>query len=227
MKKSQSLINYAQLIDHTYLKSDAQAHHIDKLITEAKQHGFKTICVNDTWTNYAHQQLKNSNVGLTVVIGFPLGACTTATKVFEAKNAIANGADEIDMVMNIGLLKDHKHEQIIDEITKVKHTIGNKILKVIIETALLTKKEITQATNLVIEGKADFVKTSTGFSTRGATFSDIKIMHKVAKGKIQIKASGGIKSFADLKKMVILGATRIGTSSAVSLLKGHHFTSQY
>ncbi len=225
MKTELSSINYAQLIDHTYLKPTATTSDIDKLIREAKKYHFKTVCVNGTWTKYVSKKLQGTSIGLTIVVGFPLGASTTATKLFEAHEAISNGANEIDMVMNIGWLKKQKYNNIINEIKKIKQGISHKLLKVIIECSLLSAEEIAKATELVIKGGGDFVKTSTGFSSRGAIFSDIEIMQRVAKGKIGIKASGGIKSFYDLEKMVNLGATRIGTSSGVQLLQGHLISS--
>lgn len=218
---------YAALIDHTYLKPDATQNEIDQLIAQAQQYGFKTICVNGTWATYAKSKLINSSVGLTIVIGFPLGAMTKASKLFEAQDALKNGADEIDMVINIGHLKAQKYALIIDEIKAIKHLMPSQTLKVIIETALLTADEIAKATELVIEGQGDFIKTSTGFNGRGASFEDIRIMAKVAKGQIGIKASGGIKTFHDLKTMIDLGATRIGTSAGVSLLENVPIDTQY
>lgn len=212
-------MNWAQYIDHTYLKADAKISDIDKLINEAKEYNFKTICINPHFVEYAKSKLNNSTIGITTVIGFPLGSNTTKSKVFEAKDAIKNGADEIDIVINISWLKDKKYELIVEEIKSIKKKIKNHVLKVIIETALLSNEEIKKATELVLTSGADFVKTSTGFSTRGASFDDIEIMKKVVKNKIGIKAAGGVKTFEDMKKMISLGATRIGTSSGVALIK--------
>ena len=209
----------AQLIDHTYLKAEGRQKNIDALINEAIKYGFKTICVNGSWTKYCKDKLSKANVGITNVIGFPLGAMSTASKVYEAKKCIEDGADEIDMVINIGRLKDGQYEYVLNEIKRIKSAIGKHVLKVIIETALLTDEEKKKATELVVSSGADFVKTSTGFSYHGATFEDVKLMADVTKGKIGIKAAGGVKSKDDLIKMVELGATRIGTSSGVKLIE--------
>lgn len=212
-------MNLAQYIDHTNLRPEARKKDINKLIKEAEEFQFKTICINSSWVKYAHQQLGSSAIGITAVIGFPLGAMSTQAKVYEAKLAISHGASEIDMVIQIGKLKDGEHEYVLNDINKVKEEIGNNILKVIIETALLSPKEAEEATLIVKKSKADFVKTSTGFSFRGASLDDIKMMKKIMGNDKGIKAAGGIKSLADLKNMIAAGATRIGTSSGVSLLK--------
>ncbi|VEU59366.1 deoxyribose-phosphate aldolase [Mesomycoplasma neurolyticum] len=212
-------MNWAKLIDHTYLKPEATSKDINKLIDEAKQYQFKTICVNSSWVKFAKEKLENTDIGITAVVGFPLGAMITQAKVQEAKLAINHGANEIDMVINIGRLKEKKYDYVLNEIKAIKKEIGNSILKVIIETALLTKEEIKKATEIVVNAKADFVKTSTGFSYRGATFEDIELMASVTKGQIAIKAAGGIKTLDDLAKMYELGATRFGTSSSVKILE--------
>lgn len=214
-------MDYAKYIDHTYLKPEGTTVEIDKIIAEAKQYGFKTVCVNSSWVKYVREELGDSEVGITSVIGFPLGAMSTEAKAYEAQVAIEDGADEIDMVINIGRLKDHQYPYVLSDIKAVKNAIGSKVLKVIIETALLSESEARKATELVMQSGAEFVKTSTGFSTRGATFDDVKLMKEVVGDKIQIKAAGGVKTFDDMKKMIALGATRIGTSSGVKLLEGH------
>lgn len=213
-------MDYAKYIDHTFLKPEATSKEIDKLIAEAKQYGFKTICVNSSWVSYAKKQLADSGVGITSVIGFPLGAMSSEAKAFEAKQAIADGADEIDMVINIGKHLEGQYEYVLNDIKAVKAACGKNVLKVIIETALLTEEQAKEATRITLNSGAEFVKTSTGFSTRGATFDDIKLMKEIVGDKIQIKAAGGVKSFADMLKMIELGATRIGTSSGVKLLEG-------
>ncbi len=213
-------MDYAKYIDHTYLKAGGTTKHIDKLISEAIEHGFKTICIHPSWVKYAKEKLANTSVGITTVIGFPLGANVTQVKVFETKLAIEHGANEIDMVLNIGRLKDQQFDYVLNEIKKVKETCGEHVLKVIIETALLTEAEKRKATEIVIQSGADFVKTSTGFSFHGATPEDVKLMKEVTKDKILIKAAGGVKTPADLKNMIDLGASRIGTSSGVALIKG-------
>lgn len=210
----------AKYIDHTYLKPEATSADIDKLIVEAKQYGFKTICVNSSWVKYAHEKLQGTGVGITSVVGFPLGAMISQAKAFEAKLAIEHGADEIDMVINIGRLKDEQYEYVLNDIKAVKAACGDKVLKVIIETALLKDYEARKATELVLQSGADFVKTSTGFSFRGANFEDIAMMKEIVGDKIGIKAAGGVKTPEDMDKMISLGATRIGTSSGVKLISG-------
>lgn len=213
-------MDYSKYIDHTFLKAEATKFDIDKIISEAKQYGFKTICVNSSWVSYAKKQLAGTVVGITSVIGFPLGAMSTKAKAFEAKNAIKDGADEIDMVINVGKLKDNDKNYVLDDIKAVKKAIKKKTLKVIVETALLTEEELIRVCQIVLESGAEFIKTSTGFSTRGATFQDVKIMKEMVGDKIQIKAAGGVKTFEDMQKMIEYGATRIGTSSGVKLLEG-------
>ena len=212
----------AKYIDHTYLKAEARKKDIDKIITEAKEHGFKTVCVNSSWVKYVAGKLNESEVGITSVVGFPLGAMITQAKAHEAKLAVDHGADEIDMVIQIGKLKDKEYEYVLNDINKVKDAIGEHTLKVIIETALLTKEEARKATEIVLKSKADFVKTSTGFSFRGANEDDIKMMKEVVGDSKGIKAAGGVKTPEDLDKMIELGATRIGTSSGVKLIKGEN-----
>lgn len=213
-------MDYSKYIDHTFLKAEATKFDIDKIISEAKQYGFKTICVNSSWVSYAKKELAGTAVGITSVIGFPLGAMSTKAKAFEAKNAIKDGADEIDMVINVGKLKDNDKNYVLDDIKAVKKAIKKKTLKVIVETALLTEEELIRVCQIVLESGAEFIKTSTGFSTRGATFQDVKIMKEMVGDKIQIKAAGGVKTFDDMQKMIEYGATRIGTSSGVKLLEG-------
>ena len=217
----------AKYIDHTFLKAEGRKKDIDKIISEAKEYGFKTIWVNSSWVKYAADKLKNHEVGITSVVGFPLGAMSTAAKAFEAKIAIDHGADEIDMVIQIGKLKDQEYEYVLNDINKVKEAIGTKTLKVIIETALLTQEEAIKATEIVKKSKAEFVKTSTGFSYRGASKEDIKMMKEIMKDEKQIKAAGGVKTPQDLEDMIALGATRIGTSSGVKLISGQDVKSGY
>lgn len=209
-----------KLIDHTLLKQDATYDQIKTLTDEAKQYDFKSVCVNTSYVKDAAELLKGSDVLVCTTIGFPLGMTTTNTKVFEAKEAIENGAQEIDMVINVGALKDKKYDYVLNEIKAVKEAIGDHVLKVIIETCLLTKEEIVKASELVVEAKADFVKTSTGFSTGGATVEDVKLMKETVQDKIEIKAAGGVRSIEDLHAMVDAGATRIGTSGGVKLMAG-------
>ncbi len=204
-------------IDHTILKPTATISDIEKLCKEAIDHKFYAVCVNGCYTKQAKKQLQGSKVKLAVVIGFPLGAMSTASKVFEAQDCKANGADEIDMVINVGWMKSGKFNLVLQEISSIKKAIGEKILKVIIETCYLTKEEKIKACVLAMEAGADFVKTSTGFGTGGATLEDIKLMKGVVGNKAKIKASGGIKDRETALKYIVLGVSRIGTSSGIAI----------
>lgn len=204
-------------IDHTLLKPEATKEQIEKVIEEAKEYDFASVCVNPTWVKLAAEELSDSDVKVCTVIGFPLGATTPEVKAFETKNAIENGADEIDMVINIGRFKNKEYEYVLNEIKAIKEECGSKTLKVIVETALLTNDEIEKITEIVLQSGADFIKTSTGFSYRGASFDDVKIMKKVAKDNLLIKASGGIKTGDDAIEMINLGANRLGTSKSVQI----------
>lgn len=215
-----------KLIDHTYLKAFGTKTEINTLVEEAKEHDFKSVCVNPSWVSYCAQELKGTDVLVCTVIGFPLGANTVETKVFETLNAVANGADEIDVVLNIGKVKEQDFKYIEDEIRQVKEACKGNTLKVILETCYLTKEEIRLASEACIKAGAEFVKTSTGFGTGGALVEDVKIMKDVAKDK-EVKASGGVRSLEDVKKMVDAGATRIGTSSGVKLVQGQVSDSDY
>ena len=208
-----------KLIDHTYLKAFGTNEEINTLLAEAKEFDFMSVCVNPFWVKKAAEELKDSDVLVCTVIGFPLGANTTTTKVFETLNAIENGADEIDMVLNVGMVKEGNFDYIYEEVKAVKDACRDLTLKVILETCYLTKEEIRLASEACIKANADFVKTSTGFGTGGALIEDVEIMKDVAKDK-QVKASGGVRSFEDVEKMVKAGATRIGTSSGVKLVQG-------
>ncbi len=210
----------AKYIDHTQLKADARREDIKKLCKEAKDHGFKTVCINPSYIELAKELLADSDVGVCTVIGFPLGQMTTEAKVYETKDAIKKGADEIDMVLNIAKLKDHELEYVRDEIAKVKEACGDHVLKVIIETCLLSDDEKKAACECILEAKADFVKTSTGFSTHGATFEDVKLLKECVGDRCKVKAAGGVRTHDDFLKMIQLGADRIGTSSGVKLLEG-------
>ncbi len=210
-------MNYNKFIDHTLLKQDATKSQIDHLIDEAIEYDFASVCVNPTWVAHAQSRLKDSDVLVCTVIGFPLGANTTETKVFETKDAISKGADEIDMVINVGALKDGNDELVYNEIKAVVEASEGRTVKVIIETCLLTDDEIVRVCKLAKEAKATFVKTSTGFSTGGATFEAVKLMKETV-GDMDVKASGGVRDYETMVKMVELGATRIGTSSGVSLM---------
>ena len=207
-------------IDHTILKADAPKSKIQQIIDEAKKYDFMSVCINPTWVNYASEELKDSDVKVCTVIGFPLGANTSEVKAFEAKNAIENGADEIDMVINIGALKSKNLALVEEDIQAVVEASGDKLVKVIIETCLLTDDEKVVACQIAKEAGADFVKTSTGFSTGGATVEDVALMRQTVGPDMGVKASGGARSYEDALAFIEAGATRIGTSSGVAIMEG-------
>lgn len=211
-------MNLNSYIDHTYLKPEGTQVEIDQLIKEAIDYQFKTVCINPTWIEYANAALRGTDVEVCTVIGFPLGAMSTESKIFEARDAIDKGADEVDMVINIGMLKNRDLDYVSSEIRSIKNTCQNKILKVIIETALLTEEEIALASQAVLQGGGDFVKTSTGFSTRGASVEDVKIIKSIVGDNCKIKASGGIRTHKDMMAMIEAGADRIGASAGKVLL---------
>jgi deoxyribose-phosphate aldolase len=220
--------NIAAMIDHTLLKPEATKQQIESLCQEAKEYKFASVCVNPTWVSTAKELLQGSGVMVCTVIGFPLGANTTETKAFEAKNAIENGAEEVDMVINIGALKDHNDELVEKDIRAVVEAVKGKArTKVIIETSLLTKEEKIRACELSVKAGADFVKTSTGFSTGGATAEDIALMRQTVGADLGVKASGGVRSTEDVQKMIEAGATRIGASSSIAIVNGQTVTSNY
>ena len=211
-------MKYNKLIDHTLLKADATEKDIKKLCQEAREHDFMSVCVNPAFVPLAKKELQGSDVKVCTVIGFPLGMNRPKMKVMEAKLAIKEGADEVDMVINIGALKARKNKYVQKEIALIKKAVGDHILKVIIETCLLTDKEKVRACELSKAAGADFVKTSTGFSTGGATVADIKLMRKTVGPEMGVKASGGVKTHQDLLDMVEAGATRIGTSRGLDII---------
>ncbi|WP_042478197.1 deoxyribose-phosphate aldolase [Bacillus ndiopicus] len=219
--------NYAKMIDHTLLKADATREQIATICAEAKQYDFASVCVNPTWVKYSAELLAGTDVKVCTVIGFPLGATTSAVKAFETKDAIANGAGEIDMVINIGALKNGEYELVRDDIKAVVEAANGTLVKVIIETCLLTDEEKVKACQLSVEAGADFVKTSTGFSTGGATAEDIALMRKTVGPDLGVKASGGVRSLEDMKQMIEYGATRIGASSGVAIMNGLSSNSNY
>jgi deoxyribose-phosphate aldolase len=222
------MLNLSGMIDHTLLRADATKSEITKLTTEAKKYSFASVCVNPTWVAYSAEQLANSTVKVCTVIGFPLGAATTETKAFEAKNAIASGATEVDMVINIGALKDCDDDFVQKDIQAiVEAAAGKALVKVIIEASLLTDDEKVRACQLSAKAGADFVKTSTGFSTGGATAEDVALMRKTIGDKLGVKASGGIRNLEDMEKMIAAGASRIGASSGVKIMEGEQSTSSY
>ena len=213
--------DFAKFIDHTLLKADAKKEEILKLCEEAKMYSFASVCINPTWVRTAAAALEGSSVKVCTVIGFPLGASTSEVKAFETKNAIENGATEIDMVINISALRDGDDETVKKDIASVVEAAkGKAIVKVIIETSLLSDTEKRTACELAVIAGADFVKTSTGFSTGGATEEDVKLMRAVVGPETGVKASGGVRSFEDMQKMIKAGATRIGASSGVQIMNG-------
>ncbi|MDW2907026.1 deoxyribose-phosphate aldolase [Mesomycoplasma ovipneumoniae] len=212
-------MNFNKLIDHTILKAQTTSQDIKNLIAEAKKYNFGAICIAPTWVKLAKQELKDTDIKIVTVIGFPLGNQVSAVKQKEASLAIMHGADEIDMVMNIGKFKEKEFDFVINEINLIKKEIGTKILKVIVETALLSANEIAEATKIVSKSNADFIKTSTGFSYRGASLQDIEIMSANKSKNLQIKAAGGISTIEDIKTYYKLGATRFGTSKSVSIVE--------
>ena len=211
-------MNYNKLIDHTLLKQDATPEQIVKLCDEAKQYDFMSVCVNPAYVPLASECLSGSDVKVCTVIGFPLGMNLTRTKVDEAKLVIAQGADEIDMVINVGMLKNGNDDYVQEEIKLLKEVAGNKVLKVIIETCLLTDDEKVRACVAAKNAGADFVKTSTGFSTGGATAADVALMRKTVGPDMGVKASGGVRTHEELLAMVEAGATRIGTSNGTKII---------
>lgn len=212
-------MNYNKMIDHTVLKADTPLETVKRICDEAMEYGFASVCINPCHVAYCADYLKDSDVNVCTVIGFPLGANTSAVKAFETKDAIANGADEIDMVMNIGALKDKNYDLVRDDVKAVVEAANGTLVKVILETCLLTEDEIKKACELCVEAKADYVKTSTGFSTIGATIEDVRIMKEAVHGKAKVKAAGGVRTPEDMVKIVAAGADRIGTSAGCSLVK--------
>lgn len=213
-------MNPAKLIDHTILKPVASKEDVRRICGEAKTYGFFSVCINPYWVAYAKELLKGTDVKVCTVIGFPLGANTTAVKVYETEDALKNGADEIDMVINLGALKSGDCETVLNDIAAVRKACEGKILKVIIETSQLTEEEKVKACKLAAEAKADFVKTSTGFTGGGATAADVALMRASVPADMQVKASGGVRSREDFDAMVKAGATRIGASSGVKIIEG-------
>ncbi len=212
-------MEYNRLIDHTLLKPDATKEEIKKLCQEAAQYDFASVCVNPSWVSYCKEQLNGTRVNVCTVIGFPLGATSIQAKVLETTAALLDGCDEFDMVINIGKLKDGEYEYVEDEIAKLKKVVGNHVLKVIIETCLLSDEEKVKACQLAKKAGADFVKTSTGFSKGGATVHDVSLMRETVGPDMGVKASGGVKTKEELLDMVKAGANRIGTSHGIDLVK--------
>ena len=207
-------------IDHTFLKAVAMPSDIERLCEEAKKYKFASVCVNSCYVEKSYKILKNTDIKVCAVVGFPLGAMSTEAKIFEAKNCIENGAKEIDMVVNVGMLKAKEYEYVEEEIKRIKEAVEGGILKVIIEACYLTDDEKIKICELAIKAKADFVKTSTGFGTGGATFEDVKLIKKIVKDSCKVKASGGIRDLETALKYIEIGADRLGTSSGIKFMKG-------
>ena len=211
--------NLSRYIDHTLLKADATENEVIKLCNEAKEYDFFSVCINPGFVELAAKELRESNVAVCTVIGFPLGASTPETKAFETRDAIQKGAVEVDMVINISKLKDKKDEEVLKDIKAVVDAADKKALvKVIIETCLLTDEEKERACKLAKDAGADFVKTSTGFSTGGATKEDIALMRKTVGTEMGVKASGGVRTYEDAVTMIESGATRIGASASIAIV---------
>ncbi|MGL9997645.1 deoxyribose-phosphate aldolase [Enterococcus sp. DIV1444a] len=210
-----------RMIDHTILKPEATEAAVQKIIDEAKEYNFFSVCINPCWVAFASEQLADTDVAVCTVIGFPLGANTPEVKAYEAADAIKNGANEVDMVINIGALKSQQYDQVRQDIQGVVDAAkGKALVKVIIETALLTDEEKVKACELAKEAGADFVKTSTGFSTGGAKVADIRLMRETVGPDMGVKASGGVHNAEEALAMIEAGATRIGASTGVAIVSG-------
>ncbi|ELK45498.1 UNVERIFIED_CONTAM: deoxyribose-phosphate aldolase [Halobacillus marinus] len=220
--------NLAKMIDHTQLKPDTPKEKITQICEEAKENHFASVCVNPHWVEYCYSLLKDTDVKVCTVIGFPLGATSKETKAFETKQAIENGATEVDMVINIGELKSGNSALVQEDIEAVVNAAKDQALvKVIIETSLLTDEEKVTACKLAKAAEADYVKTSTGFSGGGATVEDISLMRKTVGPEMGVKASGGVRDYDGAKAMIEAGATRIGASAGISIINGGQGTSDY
>ena len=211
-------MKYSSYIDHTLLKADAKQQKVKNLIVEAIKYDFFSVCINPCYVKLAKKYTRGTDVKVCTVIGFPLGANDTKTKLFEAKKAIKDGADEIDVVINIAKLKDKKYNYVEKELKAIRKASGKTLIKVILETTLLTKDEIVRGCEIAIDSGMDYVKTSTGFAG-GATVEAVETMKEVCKDKIKIKASGGIRDFESMKALIVAGANRIGTSNGVAIME--------
>lgn len=213
-------MNIASMIDHTLLKANAKKADVKKVCDEAKKYRFKSVCVNSSYTEFVAKELADTGVDVCTVVGFPLGAMETASKAFETKRAVELGANEIDMVINVGALKDKDFEFVLNDIKAVVDASGKALVKVILETCLLTNEEIIKACELSKKAGADFVKTSTGFSTGGATVEAVKLMRKTVGPDMGVKASGGVRTSKDAEAVISAGAIRIGASSSIAIVEG-------
>nr|WP_081689712.1 deoxyribose-phosphate aldolase [Peptoniphilus mikwangii] len=212
-------IEINRMIDHTLLKPESTREQVKNLCEEALKYNFKSVCINPYWVEYASEILKGSEVGVCTVIGFPLGANTTELKAFEAREAVKNGAAEVDMVINVGLLKSEEFDAVEKDIKAVVDAADGRVVKVILETCLLSDEEIIKACKLSMNAGADFVKTSTGFSSHGATAHHVKLMKSVVGDNLEVKASGGIRDLKTSLEMIDSGATRLGVSAGIAIVK--------
>lgn len=212
-------MKFEKYFDHTILKPDATKLDVKKICEEAVQYDFASVCVNSLYTAYVKELLKGSSVAVCVVVGFPLGAMSSAAKAAETACAVKDGADEIDMVISVGALKSQDYDAVIQDIKAVRAVCEEKILKVIIETCLLTEEEKIKACQLAVQAGADYVKTSTGFSSGGAEIHDIELMKDSVKGACKVKASGAIRDYPTAQAMITAGADRLGTSATVKILQ--------
>ena len=212
-------MNINKMIDHTLLKPEATKEMIENLCKEAKEYDFKSVCVNPYWVSTAYEELRDSDVLVCTVVGFPLGATTKETKFFETDFAVQEGADEIDMVINVGALKSKQYDVVLEDIKSVVQAANGRTVKVIIETCLLSDEEKVKACKLSMEAGANFVKTSTGFSTAGAKVEDVELMKSIVGDNLEVKASGGIRDLDTALKMIEAGATRLGVSAGVQIIK--------
>jgi len=220
-------MNLAKYIDHTILKPDTTKAQVKTICDEAKKYQFASVCVNQYNTAFVKNELKDSDVKVCTVVGFPLGAVTKDVKAFETKQAIADGADEIDMVINIGALKDGLEDEVYEDIKAVVEAAAGATVKVIIETCLLTDEQKETACKLAVKAKADFVKTSTGFSSGGATVEDVRLMKEAVEGQAKVKASGGVRDYEDAMAVIEAGADRIGASSGVAIMNNQTSNEDY
>ena len=212
-------MEFKKYFDHTILKPEATEADVKRICAEAREYDFASVCINPCFVSLAKKELQGSDVKVCTVIGFPLGANTTAVKCYEAKEAVTNGADEVDMVLNIGKVKEGNYEYIAEEVAAVKEASKPALLKVILETCLLTDEEVELASKACVKGHADYVKTSTGFSKGGATVHAVEIMRKTVGDKLGVKASGGIHNKAEALSMIEAGASRIGASASVAIME--------
>lgn len=221
-------MNVASYIDHTALKAETTLSDIKQLCEEAKQYGFYSVCVNSCYASVSKEYLSNSPVLVCCVIGFPLGSCTMEAKAYETTDAIKNGATEIDMVINVGALKEKRYDYVLEDIKAVTNAANGKaIVKVILETCLLTDDEIIKACELCLQANADFVKTSTGFNKAGATIKHVSLMKSVVKDRAKVKAAGGVRDYETAIAFIKAGASRLGCSSSIKIINGETIDGDY